>query len=196
MSYEESNKTDQDKDDLIRQRCYFFDKEFEEFVELSKSIILRASDDDNSLADQKEHTKKLNNYAHKDEPAVVDIYPTIARFMHVSIPTSLQYELDGVPLIGAVSVAKPSVVLKSNSLQLQWQALEDSGTVKIYAATTNQFKTGGTDHYTLIATVPNQQQSFEMPLPKEQTAVLKLVIQGAHNCVNTWYTASNTTSAK
>lgn len=62
MSYEESNKTDQDKDDLIRQRCYFFDKEFEEFVELSKSIILRASDDDNSLADQKEHTKKLNNY--------------------------------------------------------------------------------------------------------------------------------------
>ncbi|MGC8750036.1 alkaline phosphatase family protein [Hydrotalea sp.] len=142
------------------------------------------------------NTKKLNNYAHKDEPAVVDIYPTIARFMHVSIPTSLQYELDGVPLIGAVSVAKPSVVLKSNSLQLQWQALEDSGTVKIYAATTNQFKTGGTDHYTLIATVPNQQQSFELPLPKEQTAVLKLVIQGAHNCVNTWYTASNTTSAK
>ncbi|WP_298411333.1 alkaline phosphatase family protein [Hydrotalea sp.] len=133
------------------------------------------------------NTKDLNEYAQKDTPAVVDIFPTIARFMQVPIPTKFQYELDGVPMLGPVSAAHPSVTMQNDSLKIHWQSFSAHEPVKIYYSSTNSFKTGGVDTYQLAGTVTNQQQHFAIPLPSNHGNFYKVVIEGLHNTVNAWY---------
>ncbi|WP_253810331.1 alkaline phosphatase family protein [Hydrotalea flava] len=138
------------------------------------------------------NTKQLNKYAKKDEPAVVDIFPTIARFMEVPIPTAMQYELDGVPMLGPVSVAHPSVMLQNDSLVVHWQSFSAHEPVKIYWTTTNYFNSGDVDTYHFAGTISNKQQVFSIPLQQPHSNFYKVVIEGIHNTVNTWYFAQST----
>ena len=54
--------------------------------------------------------KNLNTYAQYFDLGVVDIMPSIARFLNVKLPTSVVQEIDGTPFIGPVSIAS----LKAN----------------------------------------------------------------------------------
>lgn len=128
----------------------------------------------------------LNSYFEENQPAVVDIMPTIARFMDIEIPRENLVEMDGVALIQPISVAKPTAVLDKDSLQISWKALEKKGKVKIWLSTTNHFEEGGTDHYELIATVPTAQESFQIDVSKKQSPFYKIVIEGQKNSVNRW----------
>ena len=105
---------------------------------------------------------RLNDYARYATPGIVDIMPTIARWLGVRMPVAVEREVDGVPLIGKVSLAKPSVNLIEGRLDLSWQAFDTTGTVKVWVTTTNNFSTGGQDAYTLLATVPAGQVSTPM----------------------------------
>ncbi|MBY0348140.1 MAG: alkaline phosphatase family protein [Hydrotalea flava] len=138
------------------------------------------------------NTKQLNEYAKKDEPAVVDIFPTIARFMEVPVPTAMQYELDGVPMLGPISVAHPSVMLQNDSLVVHWQSFSANEPVKIYWTTTNCFKSGNVDTYHLAGNVPNKQQVFSIALQQLHGNFYKVVIEGIHNTVNTCYLPQST----
>ena len=60
--------------------------------------------------------KKLNNYANLSYPAIVDIMPSLANFLSVKIPTPFKYEIDGIPLIGQVSVAAPNLNVFQNTM--------------------------------------------------------------------------------
>lgn len=133
------------------------------------------------------NTKQLNLYAQKDIPAVVDIFPTIARFMKMPIPPKVEYELDGVPMLGPVSIAHPSVSLQEDTLKVQWQALALNEPVKIFYTSTNAFKIGGKDTYQFAGTVNCQKQYFAIPLPNNHGQFYKVVIKGMHNTLNTWY---------
>jgi hypothetical protein len=128
----------------------------------------------------------LNSYFEENQPAVVDIMPTIARFMDIEIPRENLVEMDGVALIQPISVAKPTAVLDKDSLQISWKAVEKKGKVKIWLSTTNHFEEGGTDHYELIATVPTIQESFQIDVSKKQSPFYKIVIEGQKNSVNRW----------
>jgi hypothetical protein len=128
----------------------------------------------------------LNSYFEENQPAVVDIMPTIARFMDIEIPRENLVEMDGVALIQPISVAKPTAVLDKDSLQISWKAVEKKGKVKIWLSTTNHFEEGGPDHYELIATVPTVQESFQIDVSKKQSPFYKIVIEGQKNSVNRW----------
>lgn len=128
----------------------------------------------------------LNAYFEENQPAVVDIMPTIARFMDIEIPRENLVEMDGVALIQPISVAKPTAVLDKDSLQISWKAVEKKGKVEIWLSTTNHFEEGGTDHYELIATVPTTQESFQIDVSKKQSPFYKIVIEGQKNSVNRW----------
>ena len=73
----------------------------------------------------------LNDYFRQYNPAIVDILPTIASFMKLSIPVANQHELDGVSLIGKVSVANARATIKNDSLWISWNAIEKTGNIKI-----------------------------------------------------------------
>lgn len=51
----------------------------------------------------------LNAYAKYYDPMIVDIMPTIASFMQVTLPAAIKREVDGISLIGPLSIADAKV---------------------------------------------------------------------------------------
>lgn len=132
------------------------------------------------------NSRDLNHYWRDYTPAIVDIMPTIARFMDIKIPRDYQLELDGVPLIGKLSIANPVVKVENNKLDIHWKAFDKEGTVKIWLTTTNHFKTGGKDEYKLLAEVPAGQQSAAFGISSYPSSFYKIVLEGSYNTVNRW----------
>jgi hypothetical protein len=132
--------------------------------------------------------KDTNAYAKSEQPSIVDILPTIARFMRLTLPATTSRELDGVPLTGPVSLAAPQVQLDGDKLRVNWKALGTGKAekVKVWLATTNNFKQGGTDTYTLVGTVPLAQQTLSINRSDKPATFYKVVLEGEHNTVNRW----------
>jgi predicted AlkP superfamily pyrophosphatase or phosphodiesterase len=130
--------------------------------------------------------KKLNNYANLSYPAIVDIMPSLANFLSVKIPTPFQYEIDGIPLIGQVSVAAPNLNVFQNTMDISWQNYNEEGNVKIWLATTNDFKEGGQDKYILLTEVPVIQKHTVIDISNYPSSFYKVVIEGKYNSVNKW----------
>ncbi|HSZ34144.1 MAG TPA: alkaline phosphatase family protein [Puia sp.] len=53
--------------------------------------------------------------------AIVDINPSIARFLQIRIPEERLREMDGVSFIGSISVSSPSAYQKGDSLFINWK---------------------------------------------------------------------------
>ncbi len=131
--------------------------------------------------------KNVNAYAHRAPVAIVDVLPTIARFMQLPLLPATQRELDGVPLLGPVSLAAPRVVASADSLRISWIALTSQPEkVTVWATTTNHFKTGSPDDYVLLGTVPLARQRLALSRAAYPAPFYKIVLEGAHNTLNTW----------
>jgi len=128
----------------------------------------------------------LNNYAHYYQPGIVDIFPSIANFMGMHIPQVVAREMDGVPFIGKVSVANASVNYFQDQLNISWNALQNTGTVKIYVSTTNNFKEGRPDDYKLMGEYPLTQKHALLDVKQMPSNFYKVLITGPENSINTW----------
>ena len=131
----------------------------------------------------------LNNYAQYYYPGVVDIMPTIAKFMGLPLPEALRRESDGISLIGKVSVAQPDVLRIQDKLDVTWKAMDTNGKVKVWLSSTNNFKNGGQDAYKLAGEVPVAQEHFSIDVKDMPSGFYKVVLEGAENTVNRWWLA-------
>jgi predicted AlkP superfamily pyrophosphatase or phosphodiesterase len=127
---------------------------------------------------------QINAYARYSQPAIVDILPTIAR--HLKIAITKEQEIDGVPLIGPVSLAQPQAVLIQEKIDISWQAYDAKGTAKIWLSTTNQLQTGGKDHYHYYGEVPVDKGHFLLDVKNKPSDFYKVLIEGPHNTINRW----------
>ena len=89
------------------------------------------------------NAKDLNERFTAQQASIVDIMPTIARFMAINIPLDDAREVDGVPLIGKLSLVDPSADVSNQQATIRWKNSEKKGKVKIWGATANNRKTGG-----------------------------------------------------
>ena len=129
--------------------------------------------------------KKTNAYAQHAPASITDVLPTIARFMQLPLPQATQRELDGVPLLGPVSLAAPQLAAATDSLRLRWTALGGKAEkVKIWGTPTNKFKTGGVDEYVLLGTVPLTRQRAAFSRAAYPAEFYKIVLEGEHNTDN------------
>ncbi len=130
--------------------------------------------------------KNLNSYARHTTPGVVDIMPTIARFLKIDIDRERARELDGTPLIGPVSVADLKINQIQNLLDITWQSFGGKGTAKIWLALTNHFKDGGKDEYKLVAEVPLSQKHYLLDVSHMPSRFYKVVVEGPDHSINKW----------
>lgn len=130
--------------------------------------------------------RPLNTYAKYYTPGIVDIAPSIARFLNVSIPQAQLREMDGTPLTGPVSVTAPQVIFTQGMLDVSWKAIDPQGTAKIWITTTNRFKEGGVDDYQLLAEVPVTSGHALIDVKNKPSEFYKVVIEALHNTVNRW----------
>jgi arylsulfatase A-like enzyme len=128
----------------------------------------------------------LNLYPSYYTPAVVDIMPSIARFMNINIPKSNLQEIDGTPFIGPVSIADVAVNYVHGSADISWKTLDNRGTVKIWMSTTNKIKEGNKDEYTLLVEVPVTTKHAFVNLEKHPSSFYKIVLEAQFNTTNKW----------
>ena len=131
--------------------------------------------------------RKLNNYAHLNYPAIVDVMPTLGNFMGMKLPSELAMEIDGIPLIGKVSVAQPEINVFQQKLDIRWQSLDTSGTVKIWLSTKNEFKTGAQDQYILLKEVPILNNRAIIDISQYPADFYKIALEGKYNTINKWF---------
>lgn len=130
-------------------------------------------------------SKNLNAHF-KQQPAIVDILPSICNHLNLTIPTEVQKELDGVPFIGPVDIADLHAEKKGDQIVLTWKSLsKDKTALEISVTESNHFKEGGSDAYTQVGTASIGQQSFSFT-PKTQSGFYKILVKSAHQYTNTW----------
>ncbi len=132
------------------------------------------------------NAKELNERFTEQQGSIVDIMPTIARFMAINMPLDDAREVDGVPLIGKLSLVDPSADLKNNQATIRWKNTGKKGEVKIWAATANNRKTGGRDEYMLLKKVPVKAKQASVDLKVFPSGFYKIVLEGKNNWVNCW----------
>jgi hypothetical protein len=137
--------------------------------------------------------KNGNGYLKKFEPGIVDILPTISAFLNIPVSKEVSRELDGVSMLGAVSIAKPSATIINDSIHIKWTAFNPSESVKIFIATTNQYKNGGQEAYQFVAEVPASLQTFSFR-PALTSHFYKIVLEGKYNRVNCWLSTAKATA--
>lgn len=128
----------------------------------------------------------LNDYFKTGNPGVVDIMPSLATFMNISIPRERLMEVDGISLTGKLSAISPAATVDENKLQVSWKAVDKNGNARIWVSTTNNFKTGGKDKYELLATVPMSKEAATVDISKYPSSFYKVVIETPHNFLNRW----------
>jgi predicted AlkP superfamily pyrophosphatase or phosphodiesterase len=130
----------------------------------------------------------MNNYFKKQQPGIVDIAPTILRFLNISVPTDQQFEIDGVPMTGELSAINPSLQINENKLIVQWTPLNEKGKAKIWLATTNNFKIGSRDDYKLVKEMDVKDWQTEIDIATMKSNFYKVVIEMPDNTLNRWIT--------
>jgi hypothetical protein len=128
----------------------------------------------------------LNDYAKHYDPSIVDIMPTIASFMQVDIPKAVKQEVDGVSLIGPLSIVDAKLNYFQGGIDLSWKFIQPEGNVKIWVTTTNNFKTGGQDEYKLVGEVPVSKEHAFVVLGDADAAFYKIVLEAPNNTLNRW----------
>jgi hypothetical protein len=116
----------------------------------------------------------------------VDITPSINSFLNVKVPEAQLREVDGISLIGAVSVAQPEANLVQGSLDVSWKAMDGKGKVKIWVAAANNYKEGKADEYKLLAEVPVPTEHALIDVKNMPSNFYKVAIEGELNTVNRW----------
>lgn len=133
------------------------------------------------------NAKELNSYFKNYTPAMVDILPTIASFLKIDLPEKAIKELDGVPLIGDISLINANAEIQSGSVKLTWVPIQKTGKVTVsYASTDNFGQTGNVDNYTKIADIDLSAAEFRIPVAELPSGKLKFWIQGENNGVGVW----------
>ena len=133
----------------------------------------------------------LNAYARWYTPGIIDITPSISTFMGITLPIEQTREVDGMSLIGQVSVAVPQVNFVQGSLDISWKALDNFGKLKIWVAASNNFKDGKPDNYQLLAEVPVADQHVAVSVKNIPSDFYKVVIEAPYNTVNRWILLTN-----
>jgi hypothetical protein len=132
------------------------------------------------------NAKGLNEKFKKEQPAIVDIMPSMASFLKIDIPRDKVMEIDGVPLTGKLSVTDPTADLKNDAIDVKWKVVSREGKAKIWLATTNNFKAGGKDDYKLVTEVPVVNGKATIDVKQLPSDFYKVVIEAPYNFLNRW----------
>jgi predicted AlkP superfamily pyrophosphatase or phosphodiesterase len=132
------------------------------------------------------NAKELNEHFSKQQPAIVDIMPSIASFLNISIPREQLMEIDGISLTGKLSATNAEAGIINNAIEVKWNVLNKEGKARIWLSTTNQFKTGGKDNYQLMAEVPVADAAARINVKQIPSDFYKVVIEMPYNLLNRW----------
>jgi hypothetical protein len=129
--------------------------------------------------------KKLgNDFTKTSTPAVVDIFPTLARHLQLQLPEWVERELDGQSLIGPLSISDFTAVKSGKEIVLNWKS-HHSEKLQLFAATSDDPFHEPSSNYSKIKTVRSAKgkMSFEDSFGSPW---IRIVLKGRYNSANVW----------
>jgi hypothetical protein len=130
------------------------------------------------------NTKDLNAHF-EDSPEMVDIFPSLAAHLGLTIPKGRAMELDGTSFIGPADAADLRAVRTDGGIQLTWKTYsENKG--RIWIATTNNFKSGGFDNYWLMGETKLDQGKAIVSIKGLESDFYKVVLETPSGFLNYW----------
>lgn len=134
------------------------------------------------------NARPLNGHFNEN-PAIVDILPSMARFLKIAINKEKNNELDGIALTGKNSISHLEAIRNGDKINISWRTYDDpAGNVLLSIATTNHFNTGGQDKYPIQIKVPLKNKSAEIDISAFPSSYYKIVAQAKYNTLNRWVT--------
>lgn len=128
----------------------------------------------------------LNAHFKSGQAGVVDIMPSMARFLNIQIPRERAMEIDGVSITGPIAASNLRARVEGDKIHLSWNVHSKKGKGLILLSTTNHFKTGGRDEYKQIRSLPLAAGKATIDKPSGDWTVLKIVLEAQGQFLNTW----------
>lgn len=132
------------------------------------------------------NAKSLNERFHSGKAAMVDILPSFLRFFNLVVPEERENELDGVSLIGKISIENAELIKKGRVWTVNWNPIAKTGPVKLYWSPTDHFSQGGSDDYFPLGETDVSSGSFLLPKWIGKRKFFKILIEGEINSLNVW----------
>jgi hypothetical protein len=130
--------------------------------------------------------KDLNSHFGQNS-GIVDIMPSILRFMNISIPDPIREELDGVPFYGKISISDLKATrLDNDKVRITWNVIDPGGKADIYITNTNNFSEGTPDHYIKAGTTDVADGMYIADNEIIKSGFLKILVKAPDNWLNTW----------
>lgn len=127
--------------------------------------------------------------AHFGGPALslVDILPTICRFMGFEMPRDVAFEKDGISFYGEADISSLTTHPYDDTVELRWQCGRSKEDAVVYMATTNDFKTGGSDEWIEVGRVKAREGRMTVDLGQyPESRFYKFVVATPHTSLNRW----------
>lgn len=126
---------------------------------------------------------KPNPYFTSQQPGIVDIVPSITRFMKFDVPKEVQYEQEGIPFIGNVDISNIKAEKKDNRITLSWNSYSNAP-VTIFYTTTNNFKAGKPDQWEKAGSVKAGENKFVFDCAKNPASFYKFSVRSKNNMLS------------
>lgn len=130
-------------------------------------------------------SNKVFNEIASQTPGIVDILPTMATFMDLSIPKNQAMEIDGVSLLGDAYASHLTGTLSGSELSLNWKSYGKGETARVWITPTNQFRYGNSDLYRLLGEVNLDDESANFDITSSHNN-LKVVLELPKGFINVW----------
>lgn len=120
----------------------------------------------------------------KSRPAVVDIFPTLARHLQLQLPEVVTQELDGKSLMGPISLTDLHASKNGKKITLKWKSFRHENLELFIAPSDDPFHETSSN-YRKIKTVPSDRETtvigddFKAPW-------IRIVLKGKYNSANYW----------
>lgn len=132
--------------------------------------------------------QKVNQRMKSGKSAITDIAPSICRFMGFEIPRDVRYEQDGTSFFGQTDIMEMDLMPYDKTVELTWTCLNKKAEVTVYAASTNNFKTGGRDEWIKVGTVPARAGKYSVDMTQlPESGFYKFVLETPNGTLNRWY---------
>lgn len=119
--------------------------------------------------------------------ALVDILPTICRFMGFEMPRDVAFEKDGISFYGKSDIYELTTLPYDNEVELRWQCGRSKDDAVIYMATTNHYKEGGKDEWVEVGRVKAREGRFVVQLDRyPKSRFYKFAVATPHTVLNRW----------
>lgn len=105
--------------------------------------------------------KAVNQHFYSPDLSLVDINPTICRYLGFEVPQEVKFEQDGLSFMGKADISHLTASYYDNLITLKWNRYKGSSApVDIYVSMTNEYYKGGKDTWTKVGTVSGKETSF------------------------------------